>query len=146
MGTENAPLSERTPACPAQAGENCPFCRLPAERILDSNEHAVAIADAFGVSPGHTLVIPRRHVTGYFDLAPAEVVAVHDLLCRARERLDAALRPDGYNVGVNVGATAGQTIAHVHVHLIPRYPGDVADPVGGVRNVIPGRGRYFPSS
>jgi diadenosine tetraphosphate (Ap4A) HIT family hydrolase len=121
---------------------DCPFCWLPAERILETNARALAIADAFPVSPGHTLIIPRRHTTSFFELTEDEVAAVYELLRRMKDFLDDTLKPGGYNVGVNVGAAAGQTIAHVHVHLIPRYPGDVADPVGGVRNIIPGRRRY----
>jgi diadenosine tetraphosphate (Ap4A) HIT family hydrolase len=121
---------------------DCPFCRLPGERILASNAEALAIADAFPVSPGHTLVIPRRHVTSFFELTGDEVAAVYELLGQAKDRLDETLEPGGYNIGINVGAVSGQTVAHVHVHLIPRYLGDVADPVGGVRNTIPGRGRY----
>jgi diadenosine tetraphosphate (Ap4A) HIT family hydrolase len=105
----------------------------------------VAVADAFPVSAGHTLVIPRRHVTSFFELTEGEVVAVYELLRRVKVRLDGELKPGGYNVGVNVGAVSGQTVGHVHVHLIPRYPGDVPDPVGGVRNVIPGKGRYSGS-
>jgi diadenosine tetraphosphate (Ap4A) HIT family hydrolase len=121
---------------------DCPFCRLPPERVLDGNAHALAVADAFPMSRGHTLIIPRRHTASFFDLTAEEVTAVYGLLRRMKERLGNALGPGGYNVGVNVGAVAGQTIDHVHVHLIPRFPGDVADPRGGVRHVIPGRGRY----
>ena len=115
---------------------------MPHERILDENTAAFVVADAFPVSPGHALVIPRRHVASYFDLTDCEVQAVHELLCRARQRLDRACEPCGYNVGVNIGEAAGQTVLHVHVHLIPRYSRDVPDPEGGVRNVIPGKGRY----
>jgi diadenosine tetraphosphate (Ap4A) HIT family hydrolase len=121
---------------------DCPFCWLPTERILETNAQALAVADAFPVSPGHTLVIPRRHVASFFELTEDEVTAVHELLCRMKGRLDEDLNPAGYNIGINVGAVSGQTVAHVHVHLIPRYVGDVADPVGGVRNILPGRGRY----
>jgi diadenosine tetraphosphate (Ap4A) HIT family hydrolase len=121
---------------------DCPFCRLPGERILVANAHALTIADAFPVSPGHTLILPRRHVGTVFELTAHEVLAIHELLCAIKKRLDEALKPGGYNIGVNVGTTAGQTVFHVHVHLIPRYPGDVANAVGGVRNIIPGRGRY----
>jgi diadenosine tetraphosphate (Ap4A) HIT family hydrolase len=121
---------------------DCPFCSLPAERILETNARALVIADAFPVSPGHVLVIPRRHTSSFFELTGDEVAAVYELLRRMKDRLDQSLKPGGYNVGINVGTVSGQTIAHVHVHLIPRYPGDMADPVGGVRNVIPGRGRY----
>lgn len=121
---------------------DCPFCRLPTERILAANEQAVAVADAFPVSAGHALLIPRRHVVSYFELTEEEVVAVHALLCRMKDRLDETLKAGGYNIGVNVGAVAGQTVGHVHVHLIPRHAGDVAEPFGGVRNIIPGKGRY----
>ncbi len=121
---------------------DCPFCQLPTERILDSNAHALAVADAFPVSVGHTLIIPRRHLASFFDLTPDEVAAIYELLQRMKDRLEVAHSPGGYNIGVNVGQTAGQTIFHFHIHLIPRYPGDVADPTGGVRNVIPGRGPY----
>ena len=121
---------------------DCPFCNLPPDRVLAANEHALALADAYPVSAGHTLFVARRHVAGFFDLSAAEMAAVLDLLTRMKARLDASHAPHGYNVGVNVGPAAGQTVFHVHVHLIPRYPGDVPDPAGGVRNVLPGRGRY----
>jgi diadenosine tetraphosphate (Ap4A) HIT family hydrolase len=121
---------------------DCPFCWLPPDRILEANNQALAVADAFPISAGHTLVIPRRHVSGFFELTEEEVIAVYELLGRMKDRLDETLKPGGYNIGANVGPVSGQTIGHVHVHLIPRYAGDVAEPVGGVRNIIPGRGRY----
>jgi len=121
---------------------DCPFCCLPAGRVLEANAQALAIADGFPVTKGHTLIIPRRHVACFFDLSEEELTAVYDLLRRMKDRLNANLKPGGYNIGINVGTVAGQTVEHVHVHLIPRYSGDVADPVGGVRNVIPGKGRY----
>lgn len=121
---------------------DCPFCHLPVERVLEANALALAIADAFPVSAGHTLVIPRRHVASFFDLTDEEVTAVCELLRRVKGHLDERVQAAGYNIGINVGAAAGQTVAHVHVHLIPRYAGDVANPVGGVRNVLPGRGPY----
>jgi len=122
---------------------DCPFCCLPSERIVKTNAHALAVADGFPVSSGHTLIIPRRHVVSFFDLTEEEMKAVFDLLRQMKDHLDENLKPGGYNIGVNVGAVAGQTIEHVHLHLIPRYSGDVADPIGGVRNVIPGKGRYW---
>jgi diadenosine tetraphosphate (Ap4A) HIT family hydrolase len=85
---------------------------------------------------------PRRHLTSFFELTEDEVAAVYELLRRMKDRLDEAMKPGGYNIGINVGAVSGQTVAHVHLHLIPRYAGDVANPVGGVRNIIPGRGPY----
>jgi diadenosine tetraphosphate (Ap4A) HIT family hydrolase len=121
---------------------DCPFCHLPPERILDANTHAVAVADAFPVSAGHTLVVPRRHTVCFLQLTLDEMAAVYELLGRMKAHLDARLRPAGYNIGVNVGEAAGQTVLHAHVHLIPRFVGDVPEPRGGVRNVIPGKGPY----
>ena len=124
------------------ATSECPFCRIPEERVISQKDLAFAIADAFPVSPGHTLVIVRRHVASFFELTAEELPALHDLLCRMKERLDCTTHPAGYNIGVNVGETAGQTVPHLHVHLIPRFSGDVPEPQGGIRNVIPGRGPY----
>jgi diadenosine tetraphosphate (Ap4A) HIT family hydrolase len=121
----------------------CPFCQLPPDRVIEENSLAVAIADGYPVTPGHTLVIVRRHTADFFDLSPHEQAAVFDLLARMRRRLESDSQPAGFNIGINVGTAAGQTIMHAHVHLIPRYPGDVPDPTGGVRNVFPGKGRYF---
>ncbi len=116
---------------------------MPAERILEANEYAFVVLDAFPVSQGHNLVISRRHVPDIFDLTTAELGDMLQLIRSVRERIDHALRPTGYNVGVNVGRDAGQTVMHVHVHVIPRYQGDSVDPTGGVRGVIPGRARYL---
>jgi diadenosine tetraphosphate (Ap4A) HIT family hydrolase len=126
----------------ASTANDCPFCRVPEERIIECNPHAFALADGFPVSPGHTLIVARRHVADFFELADAEMIAVIALLRSARDRLLAALRPDGFNIGANAGAAAGQTVFHVHVHLIPRFAGDVPYPEGGIRNLIPGKGRY----
>jgi ATP adenylyltransferase len=122
----------------------CLFCRLAeSTAIIDGNEHAVAFYDKFPVTRDHTLVIPRRHVADYFDLDAQEVGAIHELLKRQQARLmqnDPAIT--GFNIGVNIGASAGQTVFHVHVHLIPRRSGDMRDPKGGVRGVIPGKQKY----
>jgi diadenosine tetraphosphate (Ap4A) HIT family hydrolase len=107
--------------------------------MLFRNEMAFVAKDRFPVSKGHLLIIPFRHVERYFDVTPEEKLALLDLLDQAKQYLDVELRPDGYNIGVNVGEAAGQTIMHVHIHLIPRYRGDVANPRGGVRGIIPGR-------
>jgi diadenosine tetraphosphate (Ap4A) HIT family hydrolase len=128
-------MNESTPG-------DCPFCHLPTERVLAANERALAVADAFPVAVGHTLVIPKRHVGCFFDLDLSEVEAVFRLLRLTRQWLDKMHHPSGFNVGVNIGFAAGQTIMHAHVHVIPRYKGDVREPEGGVRNVIPGKGRY----
>lgn len=102
-----------------------------------------AIRDAFPVSPGHTLLLPRRHVGSLFDLTVVEWVELGQLLARVRTALQAEFRPDGFNVGVNEGAAAGQTVPHLHVHLIPRYRGDRPDPRGGIRWIFPDKVRYW---
>ena len=122
--------------------EECPFCPPIEARPLLESELAFAIFDRFPVNPGHVLVIPRRHVADIFELTEGELRDVLRLLSLARQRVAADFPVAGFNVGVNVGDAAGQTIAHAHVHLIPRYPGDVADPTGGVRGVIPGKSNY----
>lgn len=121
----------------------CPFCTLPPERIVDQNVLAMVIRDGFPVSPGHTLVIPKRHVGSYFELGDAEAGAMRSLLLAAKKTLDEAFNPDSYNIGINDGAQAGQTVPHVHMHLIPRYQGDVKDPRGGVRWLIPEKADYW---
>ena len=122
---------------------SCPFCAPDPQRVVASNELAVAIRDGFPVSPGHTLVIPRRHVASLADLTVEEAGAIWSLLAAARSGLDSDFRPDGYNVGVNDGRAAGQTVMHLHVHLIPRFDGDRPDPRGGVRWVIPDKADYW---
>jgi diadenosine tetraphosphate (Ap4A) HIT family hydrolase len=121
----------------------CPFCTLPTERIVVSNLHGVVIRDGFPVSPGHTLIIPRRHVGSFFDIDATERDALMALLGEAKRRLDREFSPDGYNIGINDGAAAGQTVPHLHIHLIPRYSGDRADPRGGVRWIIPEKADYW---
>ena len=120
----------------------CPFCTIPPEDIICENTLAVAIYDRYPVCDGHVLVMPRRHVASFFDAYGDEITAIHDLLLICRGILEEKYRPDGFNIGVNVGAAAGQTVFHLHVHLIPRYPGDHPAPRGGIRHVIPGMGNY----
>jgi diadenosine tetraphosphate (Ap4A) HIT family hydrolase len=115
---------------------------MPADRIVEAREHAFAVLDAYPVSPGHTLDIARRHVADVSELTADEIADIIHLIGSTRERIDRTLRPTGYNIGVNIGRDAGQTVLHVHIHIIPRYPGDCEDPAGGVRGVIPGRARY----
>ncbi|TXH85766.1 HIT family protein [Thauera aminoaromatica] len=122
---------------------SCPFCALPAERILIFADEALMIRDAFPVSPGHTLVIPRRHIGSFFELSDAERTCMFELLAQAKAELDLSFQPDGFNIGINDGAAAGQTVPHLHLHLIPRYLGDVPDPRGGVRWVMPGKAKYW---
>lgn len=103
---------------------------------------ALAFFDAFPVNPGHALIIPKRHVADYFDLTEDEVVAMQALLREVKAIVEKRFNPDGYNIGVNVNAAAGQSVFHVHMHLIPRYKGDVENPKGGVRGVIPSKQKY----
>jgi diadenosine tetraphosphate (Ap4A) HIT family hydrolase len=124
----------------------CPFCLLPAERVLHDSECAVVIRDGFPISPGHTLIIPKRHVTSFFEITDAERAELLLLLSVARDHLDSQFRPAGYNIGINEGAAAGQTVPHLHIHLIPRYEGDQADPRGGVRWVFPEKAAYWKRS
>ncbi|MCP3168761.1 DEAD/DEAH box helicase family protein [Myxococcus qinghaiensis] len=120
-----------------------PFLLIPESEWVASNTLAFAIRDASPASPGHTLVIPRRPVATWFDATAEEQRALFSLVDEVKRGLDAELKPDGYNLGVNVGAAAGQTVFHLHVHVIPRFQGDVADARGGIRHVIPGKGNYL---
>jgi diadenosine tetraphosphate (Ap4A) HIT family hydrolase len=126
-----------------ELNQPCPFCSLDASRALIAfNETAFAIYDIFPVNPGHALIIPKRHTANYFDLTPEEQSACFELLNQVKEKVTDTFEPQGFNVGINVGATAGQTVPHVHIHLIPRYTGDVMEPRGGVRGVIPHKQTY----
>lgn len=138
----------------------CPFCTLDPTRILASNPHALAIEDGFPISPGHILIIPKRHIASLFEATKEERDALFDLLAEVRELLlntaceggeanPSKLKgrslsvPDGYNIGINDGAAAGQTVMHLHIHLIPRYVGDQPDPRGGVRWIFPDKAVYW---
>lgn len=120
-----------------------PFLAIPESEWVAANALAFAIRDRYPVSPGHTLVIPRRQVATWFEATAEEQHALFALVDAVKQGLDAELKPDGYNVGFNVGEAAGQTVFHLHVHVIPRFQGDVTDPRGGVRHVIPGKGNYL---
>ena len=122
----------------------CLFCTLNTARIIFANELAAVIRDSFPVSPGHTLVIPKRHVGSFFDVTSEEREAMLALLDDAKTALDEEFHPDGYNVGINDGEAAGQTVPHLHLHLIPRYAGDREDPRGGVRWIFPQKAKYWP--
>jgi diadenosine tetraphosphate (Ap4A) HIT family hydrolase len=119
-----------------------PFLAIEPSAWAASNPLAFAIRDQYPVSPGHTLIVPRRLVQTWFEATREEQSALLELVGVVKRALDIELRPDGYNVGFNVGEAAGQTVMHLHVHLIPRFRGDVADPRGGVRHVIPSRGNW----
>jgi diadenosine tetraphosphate (Ap4A) HIT family hydrolase len=114
--------------------ETCELCRL--DMVLLEDELAYARYDNNSLSRGHVLIVPRRHVASFFDMTVSEKAAILALLDRAQAIVAKEHRPDGYNIGVNVGRAGGQSRMHVHVHLIPRYTGDVADPSGGIRCVL----------
>ena len=120
-----------------------PFLAIPASAVLAANRSAFVIADRFPVSPGHALVVPRRVIATWWEATDEERADMLALVDEVKRQLDAERRPDGYNVGFNAGAAAGQTVGHLHIHVIPRYRGDVPDPRGGVRHVIPGKGNYL---
>ena len=125
----------------------CPFCAPDRTRVFSDDQALVlCLWDGFPVSPGHALVLPRRHVSDWFDATKDEQIALLEGIALARAKIERLHSPDGFNLGVNVGASAGQTIPHLHVHVIPRYTGDVPDPRGGVRHVIPGLGNYLVTS
>lgn len=122
---------------------NCPFCQPDADRIVLENEAGIALRDRFPVTEGHTLVIPKAHVASIFDLSAEEQNALWELVAKVRHRLETEVQPDGFNIGVNDGPAAGQTVMHAHIHVIPRCQGDSADPRGGVRWIMPEKARYW---
>lgn len=121
----------------------CPFCQISALDIVVENAFHMVIRDRYPVSVGHSLIIPKRHVASLFELTDEEFNALYELLHKTCGQLDAESQPSGYNVGVNVGEAAGQTMFHLHVHVIPRYVGDQADPRGGIRWIFPEKADYW---
>jgi ATP adenylyltransferase len=122
--------------------EHCVFCKVQHE-IVFKHPLAYVIKDKFAVTPGHHLIIPKRHFDNYFELKSAELLAMNELLIKTKDKLrneDPSI--EGFNIGINQGAVAGQTIFHTHMHLIPRRKGDIENPTGGIRNIIPGKGGY----
>ncbi len=122
---------------------SCPFCFTEGSRIILSNSHAVAIYDAFPVSQGHSLLIPKRHIASFFEATSEEQIALIKLLKEMQQVVQNEHKPDGFNIGINIGEAAGQTIMHLHIHLIPRYVGDIPDPRGGIRWIIPDKAPYW---
>ncbi|GAA3865599.1 HIT family protein [Saccharothrix violaceirubra] len=119
----------------------CLFCRPDdpeSNEVLVEGDLVYVRRDNYPAAKGHVEVVPLRHVESYFDLTPEEAAETHELVKKARRMLDEEFHPDGYTIGINEGRAAGRTVDHVHIHLIPRYTGDVADPRGGVRHVLPG--------
>ena len=123
--------------------KSCPFCSMDISRVLISNQLAIATADAFPVSEGHTLIIPRRHISSIFEATEEELAHIFKLVALTRELLNDQYQPQGLNIGINDGVPAGQTVMHLHIHLIPRYKGDQSDPRGGVRWIFPDKAKYW---
>ena len=122
---------------------DCPFCNIDSGReIILENDTVYCTYDKFPVSKRHALVIPKRHCADYFDLTNDEQVSCWKMVTEVKEILSKRFYPDGFNIGINIGEAAGQTINHVHIHLIPRYKGDIDEPEGGVRGVIPEKRMY----
>ena len=123
--------------------KDCLFCNIPPVRIILENELAYAVRDGYPVTEMHSLIIPKRHIQDYFDLTTEELIACDQLIRSLKDEISNSDNSvNGFNIGMNSGETAGQTIFHCHIHLIPRRTGDVDNPRGGVRNVIPGMGNY----
>lgn len=126
---------------------NCPFCEIKNKphhpRIESENPHAFAILDGFPITEGHTLIIPKRHVGSFFEITPIEHKSLFQLIEQIKPALDKQYQPAGYNIGINDGPAAGQTVPHLHIHLIPRYDEANRDPRGGVRWIIPEKADYW---
>jgi len=125
------------------AENKCPFCAVPACRIYDECDVAIARPDEFPIAKGHTLVVPKRHIASIFDLSDEEQAEVWQFGAQVRAKLRNYLNSDGFNIGVNDGQAAGQTIMHAHIHIIPRRKGDCADPRGGIRWIMPDKAKYW---
>lgn len=136
-------MTTSTTATTSSKEKPCPFCTLPGGRVVEENELALLILDGYPVSPGHSLIIPKRHVGSFFEATAPERAALLALLDKAKDLVEQGHAPAGYNIGINDGAAAGQTVPHLHIHLIPRYTGDQDDPRGGVRWVIPEQADYW---
>jgi len=121
----------------------CPFCNLPQIRIIESNKLGIVIRDAYPISPGHTLIIPKRHINSFFDTTESEKKLLLELLESAKKRIAKEFNSEAFNIGINDGEIAGQTVPHLHIHLIPRYKNDSQDPRGGVRWIIPNKAKYW---
>lgn len=126
-----------------KAAHGCPFCNLDSSHVYAANSLAVAVLDNYPVTPGHALIIPKRHFASFFEATEDERAALFDLMAETRMQLMEERKLDGFNIGINDGKAAGQTVMHLHIHLIPRYAGDCDDPRGGVRWVFPERAEYW---
>ncbi len=123
--------------------KSCPFCRLDGERIFFDSELVIGIWDTYPLNPGHALLIPRRHIRRWFDASAEEQIALTSAIEQARVAIEEQYSPQGFNIGFNDQKAAGQRVSHLHLHVIPRYEGDVPDPRGGIRTIIPARAAYW---
>lgn len=121
----------------------CPFCLIAAGTSVAKDALVFAVRDTLPVSPGHTLILPKRHIASIFEATTGEVAELWELLRRERAKLIDEFSPDGFNIGINDGLASGQTILHLHIHLIPRYKGDMPDPRGGIRWIFPDKAVYW---
>jgi diadenosine tetraphosphate (Ap4A) HIT family hydrolase len=121
----------------------CPFCTIASETIVVQDALTFTVRDTLPVSPGHTLILPKRHIASIFEATKEEVAALWEALQTARNGLLKELSPDGFNIGINDGLASGQTILHLHIHLIPRYKGDMPDPRGGIRWIFAEKAKYW---
>jgi diadenosine tetraphosphate (Ap4A) HIT family hydrolase len=140
----NNPVAENDEQVPKFVG-GCLFCELPADKfvVVDENELCLALTDSYPVTEGHCLIIPKRHAATYFDMDYTEVEAATQLLHRSRGRIQQEdARVSGFNIGMNSGKSAGQSVFHAHIHLIPRRDGDQENPQGGVRKIFPEKAQY----
>lgn len=122
---------------------DCPFCNVKDSEIILESKSSFAFYDKFPVNNGHILIVPKGHISNYFDLKKEEKDDLWELVDKASDLLTTKYSPSGFNIGININEAAGQTIPHVHIHLIPRYKNDVEDPTGGVRGVIPSKQKYL---
>ena len=139
-------MSEEAPPDRVEANGSCPFCRVEPGRFAWSSPLAIALWDVYPISLGHALIVPRRHAASWSELTTDEKSALMAGVDAVRALIDERYQPDAYNVGFNDGAAAGQTIMHFHVHVVPRYQGDVSDPRGGIRWVLPDKAAYWQST
>ncbi len=122
---------------------DCPFCAIAPDKTISSNSLTFTVRDTLPVSPGHTLILPKRHIASIFEATREEVAALWEAVQLARTQLLEEFSPDGFNIGINDGLASGQTILHLHIHVIPRYKGDMPDPRGGIRWIFPDKAVYW---
>lgn len=127
----------------SQEEHDCPFCNLAKDRLIYSDSVANIFADGYPIAPGHLLITPKIHHRTIFDVPACQQAHLFSLINKAKSIICQSHSPDGYNIGINNGEAAGQTVHHVHIHVIPRYEGDVDNPRGGVRWVMPEKAKYW---